>query len=336
MSLHPRLQLEGLSVVRPGASGAISILSNVTFHLKPGEMVGLVGESGSGKSMTLMTILGLTPIRSANASGSIRLDGEEILGASSRRLRSLRGRSMALIFQDPGSALNPRLTIGEQIAEVFHIHGARLRASEQRGRILQLLDEVRFVNAATVFDSYPHQLSGGMQQRAVIAMALALHPKLLLADEPTTALDVTIQAQIMEILKRINVEYASSILLVTHDIALAASMCDRILVMYAGQIVEDGPAREVIHHPAHPYTAGLLSCLPVIGQRKLPLPISGEVPHAHSVSTIGCRFADRCPAVRAECRSTTIDVRTVSAAHLSRCLRAESVDIDTEIESRDA
>jgi peptide/nickel transport system ATP-binding protein len=320
----PRLQVEKLSVTRPAAGGSVSVLSNVSFNLQAGEMVGLVGESGSGKSMTLMSILGLNPVRGATISGSIRFDGNQLLGAPPRLLRSLRGRSLAMIFQDPGSALNARLTIGEQIGEVFRIHRQVLSASERRARILHLLEEVRFADAQTAVDSYPHELSGGMQQRALIAMALALQPKLLLADEPTTALDVTIQAQIMDILRRINVDYGSSILLVTHDIALAASLCDRILVMYAGEIVEEGPAREIVRHPAHPYTAGLLSCLPVIGQHRPPLPIRGEVPHAHPVSAVGCRFAERCPLVQDACRSANVEYVTAATGHLARCLRVES------------
>jgi peptide/nickel transport system ATP-binding protein len=310
------------------------VLSDVSFELRAGEMVGLVGESGSGKSITLTSILGLNPIRGATISGSVRFDGDQLLGAPPQRLRSLRGRSLAMIFQDPGSALNARLTIGEQIGEVFLIHRQRLSASERRARIVQLLEEVRFANAETAIDRYPHELSGGMQQRALIAMALALQPKLLLADEPTTALDVTIQAQIMEILKGINAGYGSSILLVTHDIALAASMCDRILVMYAGQIVEEGPARDIVLYPSHPYTAGLLSCLPVAGQHT-PLPIRGEVPHAHPVSAIGCRFADRCPLVQSACRSVNVGNVTVAAGHIARCLRVDSVTRAPRLASSD-
>jgi oligopeptide/dipeptide ABC transporter ATP-binding protein len=227
-----------------------------------------------------------------------------------------------MIFQDAGSALDPHMTIGEQIGEVFAIHRPELKADERRIKIINLLQEVQISDPQDRMNYYPHQLSGGMQQRVVIAIALALRPKLLLADEPTTALDVTIQAQIMALLSQINAEHRCSVLLVTHDIALAATMCSRILVMYCGQIVEEGPVETVINRPAHPYTQGLLSCVPDMGQRRNVKPIPGEVPRHQLKSIVGCRFANRCALVQDACRLHDVTLSPASGAHRARCILA--------------
>lgn len=317
-----RLQVENLHLDRPSRAGPISVLSDVAFQLHAGEMVGLVGESGCGKSVTLMNILGLNPLRNSTVSGSIKLDGQELLGLDRRRMHDIRGRDVAMIFQDAGSALDPHMTIGEQIGEVFAIHRPDLGAAKRRIKVIDLLREVHIPDPEERMNYYPHQFSGGMQQRAVIAIALALRPKLLLADEPTTALDVTIQAQIMTLLSQINAQHRCSVLLVTHDIALAATMCSRILVMYGGQIVEEGPVDLVINQPSHPYTKGLLRCVPDMRQRRNVQPIPGEVPRHQLKSAIGCRFANRCALVQDVCRVRDVILSRVSRTHRARCILA--------------
>ena len=273
----------------------VRAVDGVTFEVRAGQTLGLVGESGCGKSVTSLAIMGLLPGRGVNVSGSVQLEGRELLGIDQSELRDLRGREIAMIFQDPLTSLNPVLTIGRQITEILERHFST-SPRDARVEAARLLDTVGIPNAARRLDDYPHQFSGGMRQRVMIASALACQPKLLIADEPTTALDVTIQAQILELLKALVVESQSALILITHDLGVVAGLCETVHVMYSGRIVESATRRELFGRPRHPYTAGLLASVPRLDQeRGTPLrPIAGSprdtIPWAH-----GCAFSPRCP-----------------------------------------
>jgi len=275
--------------------GVARAVDGVSFSVAPGETVALVGESGCGKTVTSLSILGLVPDPPGRVleGSSIRLRGEELVGASKERLRRLRGNEVAMIFQEPMTSLNPVFTVGEQISEPLRLHlGMGKRAARERA--VALLNEVGIPEPARRFDEYPHQLSGGMRQRVMIAIALACEPALLVADEPTTALDVTIQAQILELLAQLRERRGMAVLLVTHDLGVVAEVADRVVVMYAGQVAETGTAEEVFGFPSHPYTEGMLASIPRAdrpGERLRPIP--GVVPAPTDWPT-GCRFADRC------------------------------------------
>lgn len=316
--MSARLAVRDLTVAGP--SGAHPVLRGVSFEVGEGEVIGLIGESGCGKSMTLLSVLALLPPGLALQRGSILLDGRDLVGLPSRELRALRGRDVAIIFQDPLNSLNPSVRVGEQIGEGLRIHGIE-RGSGLRASVLRLMREVGIPDPEATVDHFPHEFSGGMQQRVLIAAALACGPRLLLADEPTTALDVSIQWQIIELLRTINRRRSCSIVLVTHDLALASRFCDRIVVMYAGQVVEVGPTSEVIHRPSHPYTRALLACLPSLGGGRVRLrPIPGEVPVVEEVPATGCAFAPRCGLCRPDCLEGDINLREVKPGHSARCI----------------
>jgi oligopeptide/dipeptide ABC transporter ATP-binding protein len=284
-------------------------------------------------------------------SGGIFFRGRNLLGLSSSEMRSLRGREISMIFQDPQSTLNPAFTVGEQIRESLRLHNiinsSRLpwpfdgvRRRKEKEHVLQIMNEVGIPSPMARYDSYPHQFSGGMQQRILIAIALACSPALLLADEPTTALDVTIQAQILSLMKRINDERATAVILVTHDLGLASEFCDRIAVMYAGRFVEQGTVDEIVETPQHPYTQGLLNCRPRIGERDQTIrPIPGNVPSLANLPD-GCAFASRCSFVKDVCREGPIPMFETDSGHLNRCLRAsgyhrqQAMDWDDVIEGQ--
>lgn len=295
----PILQVEDLSIRFPLEEGWATAVRNLHLDLKPGQILGLVGESGCGKSLTSLAILGLVPTPGQVASGRILYDGKNLLGLSQAELSRIRGAKIAMIPQDPLTSLNPVYTIGQQIVEVLQRHQG-LSEGDARKRTTELLDQVRLPNARERMNDYPHQFSGGMRQRVMIAMALSCSPKLLIADEPTTALDVTVQAQILDLMRDIREEHGTAILLITHDLGVVAEMCDEVAVMYAGRIVERAAVDPLFESPRHPYTMGLLHSLPTPGRSRLQ-PIEGQPPSVGEIP-VGCPFAPRCPKVMDVCR----------------------------------
>ncbi len=319
------LEVENLVVELRTPRGPANALRDVSFSLEKGETLGLIGESGSGKSLTALAIMGLLP-ETARVSGAIRLEGVELLSMEDDALCRLRGNRMAMIFQEPMSALNPLHPIGRQVAEPLRIHRG-LRAAEARHEAARLLDRVGIAQAASKLDAYPHQLSGGQRQRVTIAMALACKPALLIADEPTTALDVTVQAQVLDLIQELVEEADMALLLVSHDLGVIAENAARMMVMYGGTLVESGPTADVFGHLAHPYSRGLFSARP--GMAKPPgsrrgarLPtIAGRVPDLIDMP-VGCPFATRCPLVLDACRAAPPEPVTMGPGHVARCLRA--------------
>ncbi len=290
------LQLRELRTWFETDQGVARAVDGVSLDVHEGETVGLVGESGCGKSVTALSVMGLLPslVRDIRPGSSIRFRGEELVAAPRRRLRELRGNEISMIFQEPMTSLNPVQRIGRQVVEPLRWH-RKVGRADARAAGVTLLREVGLGDPEREFDAYPHELSGGMRQRAMIAMALACEPALLIADEPTTALDVTIQAQILELLAGLRKRLGMSLLLITHDLGVVAEVCDRVVVMYAGQVVEQGTVEEIFRHPVHPYTRGLLDSLPRLTGPRAPLtPIPGAVPAATAWPE-GCRFRPRCP-----------------------------------------
>ncbi len=289
------LEVENLRTEFRSRGTTVQAVRGVTFHVERGETVGVVGESGSGKSVTALSIMGLVPSPPGHiTAGSVRLDGQNLLSSTSRELRSIRGARMAMVFQDPFSCLNPTMTLGAQVAEPIRLH-SRASRHEAKARALALLRAVRMPSPEIRYRQYPHEISGGQRQRVMIAMAFACNPELLIADEPTTALDVTVQAQILALMAEMQKKTNTGILLITHDIGVVAESCDRVLVMYAGQIVESGPVHQVLSTPRHPYTQGLLASLPQIGgERRRLSSIPGQPPDLSNLPN-GCPFVPRCP-----------------------------------------
>ena len=313
------LTISDLTIAFTGDTGTHEVTDHLSLTLDEGEIVCLVGESGCGKSVTSMSLLDLLGPGGSVKEGSICYEDRDLLTLSEKELDQIRGKEISMIFQDPMSSLNPTFTIGYQIMEGLRIH-LGLKKREAWVRAVELLARVGMKEPELVMKSYPHTLSGGMRQRAIIAMALACNPKLLIADEPTTALDVSVQAQIMELLKRLQKESRMAVLLITHDMGVVSHMADRVLVMYAGQIVEEAEAEELFRHPSHPYTRALLSAIPTTGDseyRKLSS-IPGMVPENYDTIS-GCRFADRCPYTRQECHQR-IGLRETSKGHTVRCI----------------
>lgn len=304
MSEIPLLDVSGLTAGFRNDKGKINVIEDVSFSLKPGETLGLVGESGCGKSVTAQTIMGLLPRPPAFVEqGSIRFEGEDLVAASAKRMQKIRGDRIGMIFQEPMTSLNPTMTIGAQIAEVLFLHRGQ-GYGQAVPLVIETLKLVGIGNAERRLDQYPHELSGGLRQRVMIAMAIICKPDLLIADEPTTALDVTIQAQIMELLQNLQSELGLAILLITHDLGVVANLCHRIAVMYAGRIVETGTTRAVLTSPRHPYTAGLLaSSTRSTLKGEMLSSIPGMVPPPGSRGT-GCSFASRCPRASERCRNT--------------------------------
>lgn len=297
--MDPILDVRDLSVRIASPAGTVHAVDGVSFDIKPGEIVGLVGESGSGKSMTALALMRLQP-QAAALTGTVQFDGRSLLSLSAREMGSLRGSAMAMIFQDPLSYLNPVMRVGAQIAEAIRLHEP-VNATEARARTLDLLHSVGIPSPERVFNAYPHELSGGMRQRALIAMAIIAKPKLIIADEPTTALDVTIQAQIMVLLTDLCRRLGSALILITHDLGLVAEYCDRAYVMYAGRLVEGAPIEQLFEAPMHPYTRGLLrSILPVDRKVDRFNTIEGNVPNLIDTPP-GCLFRPRCPDAHDRC-----------------------------------
>ena len=302
MSTAPLLHVERLTTVFGSGDQQVRAVDNSNFTIGRGETFALVGESGCGKSMTALSLMRLVPEPAGRiVEGHVRLENVDILTLPEMDMRSIRGRRMAMIFQEPMTSLNPVMTIGSQIGESLKLH-LKMKGHEQQKRTIELLDQVRIPDAPRRLQEYPHQLSGGMKQRVMIAMALAAKPELLIADEPTTALDVTIQAQILSLLKSLQQETGMSILLITHDLGVVAEMADRVAVMYAGQIVEQSPKQDFFNRPRHPYSQALFQSLPTYEKRNHTLSvIRGFVPKLHQKFT-HCRFADRCDHVFDHCR----------------------------------
>ena len=297
----PLLEVKNLRVEFPTRRGTLLALDDINFEIAPGEVLGVVGESGAGKSLTGAAIIGLLEPPGRIAGGEIRLAGQRIDNLPYEQMRAIRGRRIGAIFQDPLTSLNPLYTIGRQLTETILTH-LPVSAEEARRRAIHLLQETGIPAAAERMEQYPHQFSGGMRQRVVIALALAAEPKLIVADEPTTALDVSIQAQIISLLKRVCKEHGAAVMLVTHDMGVIAETCDRVAVMYAGRICEIGPVHEVIHHPAHPYTVGLMGSIPAMDDtRERLLQIDGAMPRLNAIPA-GCAFNPRCPKVMERCR----------------------------------
>lgn len=304
---NPLLEVEHLRVEFPTRHGTLLALDDVSFSIAPGEILGVVGESGAGKSLTGAAIIGLLEPPGRIASGEIRLLGRRIDQLPYEEMRRIRGRQIGAIFQDPLTSLNPLYTVGQQLVETIVTH-LPLTPAEARKRAIDLLRQTGIPAPEARVDQYPHQFSGGMRQRVVIALALAAEPRLIVADEPTTALDVSIQAQIIALLKRVAREHHAAVMLVTHDMGVIAEACDRVAVMYAGRVVEIGPVQSVIHAPAHPYTAGLMGAIPAMDQdRERLLQIDGAMPRLNAVPP-GCAFNPRCPRVFDRCRAERPDL----------------------------
>lgn len=315
------LEVKDLTTVFTGDYGKNISVDHVSFHVDQGEVVCIVGESGCGKSVTSLSIMGLLGRGGAVIDGSVLFDGKDLLTMKEKELDQIRGDELTMIFQDPLTSLNPVFTVGSQLTESIRIH-MHLSKEQARERAIDLLTKVGMPDAEQVIRKYPHTLSGGMRQRVMIAMALSCNPKLLIADEPTTALDVTIQAQIMKLLKELQQENHMSMILITHDIGLVANTADRVLVMYAGQIIEEATAEEIFTHPKHPYTKALLNTVPTIRDdedRQLQA-IPGMVPESYD-DIRGCRFADRCPYRREECSKSQKNY-DFGNGHRARCIVA--------------
>jgi oligopeptide/dipeptide ABC transporter ATP-binding protein len=317
------LNVSELEISFKTESGTVTAVAGVSFSLRQGETLGIVGESGCGKSVTSLSIMRLLPNPPGRISGGrIEMNGRNLLDLSEREMRDVRGNAISMIFQEPMTSLNPVFTIGRQIDEAILLH-KKVSKREARALTIEILQKVGIPRPEQIAKEYPHQLSGGMRQRVMIAMALVCEPQLLIADEPTTALDVTIQAQILDLMDRLKRETGTSILLITHDLGVVAEMCDRVLVMYAGQVVEEASAEALFANPQHPYTVGLLNSIPHADRKTERLPsIAGNVPSLAEMPA-GCRFAPRCPVATAKCHKHNPQLLTVADKHKTRCWVAQ-------------
>jgi peptide/nickel transport system ATP-binding protein/oligopeptide transport system ATP-binding protein len=319
------LDVQGLTTAFMTGRGEITAIEDVSFSLKEGEILGIVGESGSGKSVTALTIMGLLPQPPARiAAGKVMFQGQELTKLSSREMQRIRGPGIAMIFQEPMTSLNPVFSIGDQIMETIRAH-ENLPAAALRKRAIDMLDKVGIPSAARRLDDYPHQMSGGQRQRVMIAIALACNPKLLIADEPTTALDVTIQAQILDLLMDLRDEFRMAIMIIKHNMGVIAETADRVLVMYAGRVIEEAPVARVFDHPIHPYTRGLLECVPSITEDRARLiAIPGTLPDP-ARRPPGCRYSVRCRYAQPSCSDALPPLILEEADHWAACLRAKEL-----------
>ena len=315
------LEVQNLVVEFPGRRGTLRALDDVSFSIAPGEILGVVGESGAGKSLTGASIIGLLEPPGRVASGQIRLEGQRIDNLGHEQMRHIRGRKIGAIFQDPLTSLNPLYTVGQQLVETILTH-LPMNAAQARQRAVELLKDTGIPAAEQRVDHYPHQFSGGMRQRVVIALALAAEPQLIVADEPTTALDVSIQAQIIGLLKTICKTRGAAVMLITHDMGVIAETCDRVAVMYAGRVAEIGPVHEVINHPAHPYTAGLMASIPDMEEERERLnQIDGAMPRLNAIPK-GCAYNPRCPKTFDRCLSERPELLDAGATRAACWLHA--------------
>lgn len=323
MSRHI-LEVKDLKTRFHTAEGTVKAVNGITYGIEEGESVGIVGESGCGKSVSVLSVMRLLPEPPASISGEVVFNGQDLLKLPISKMRSIRGSQIAMVFQDPMTSLNPVLTIGLQLKEPLMVH-LGMNEEEAKERAAQLLELVGIPNARDRLDDYPHQFSGGMRQRAMIAMALSCNPTLLIADEPTTALDVTIQAQIVDLVLRLREQFGMSLIWITHDLGVVAGLADRVLVMYAGFIVEDAPVQELYEHPTHPYTSLLLRSLPRLDSLRSKLDAIEGLPPDLVDLPEGCPFAERCPYVKDVCHSMNPPLYQVSPNHRAACW----VDIKT-------
>jgi oligopeptide/dipeptide ABC transporter ATP-binding protein len=315
------LSVKDLKVEYRSGKSIVHAVNGVSFDLARGKTLGLVGETGAGKTTTAKTIMRILPEFTARvAGGEIILDGEDLLSLSEKDMRKIRGEKVSMIFQDPMTALNPLMTVGEQIAEAVRLHNEVSRVDAQR-RAVEMLEMVGIPSER--FKQFPHEFSGGMKQRVVIAEALACNPELLIADEPTTALDVTIQAQVLEMIRNLRDRLNTAMIMITHNLGVVAEVCDDVAVIYAGEIIEQGSKRDIFKHAAHPYTLGLFASLPsmAVASKRLQ-PIEGLMPDPSNLPD-GCRFNPRCPHATDECRTESVRLTEVAPGHLCRCLRAK-------------
>ncbi|HTY67799.1 MAG TPA: ABC transporter ATP-binding protein [Alphaproteobacteria bacterium] len=324
--MDPLLQVRHLRVEFPSRRGALTAVDDVSFGIAPGEILGMVGESGAGKSMTGAAIIGLLEPPGRISGGEILLEGRRIDDLPQGELRKIRGRKIGAIFQDPLTSLNPLYRIGDQLTETILTH-LEMSPVAARARAVRLLEEVGIPAASERLDHYPHQFSGGMRQRVVIALALAAEPRLIIADEPTTALDVSIQAQIIGLLKRLGHQHGTAVLLITHDMGVIAETSDRVAVMYAGRIVEIGPVADIIKRPRHPYTVGLMGAIPDMSRKVERLvQIEGAMPRLDAIPS-GCAFHPRCPRAIARCRAERPELLAAGSSHAACWLAGEVVHV---------
>lgn len=312
------LNVQGLNTQFKTREGYVKAVNDVNFQIQKGECIGIVGESGSGKSQVFMSIMGLLAAN-GKAKGSVKFFGKEILGMPPKELNDIRGSHISMIFQDPMTSLNPYLTIGKQLTEVLHAH-KNLSSQEATELALEMLDHVRIPEARRRFNMYPHEFSGGMRQRVMIAMALLCSPELLIADEPTTALDVTVQAQVIDLIKNLRKELNTAIIMITHDLGVVAGLCDRVFVMYAGRIVESGPVRDIFYSAQHPYTKSLLKAMPRIdeGRSDKLETIPGQPPNLMRLPQ-GCSFESRCPYRMPICKDVRPELLPISDMRSKAC-----------------
>ncbi len=313
------LEINKLKTQLASDRGIVTAVDNVSLHLKKGEILGLVGESGCGKSMTAMSIMQLLPKKQSKIEGEILFEGKDLLKMNEKELNEIRGNKIAMIFQDVMTSLNPLMTIGQQIMEPLMVHKGMSKA-QARQEAITLLDAVGIPMPQKRVDEYPNSLSGGMRQRVMIAIALSCTPQILIADEPTTALDVTIQAQILELMKNIREKYGTSIIMISHDLGVISEMCDRAAIMYCGNIVEEGSIEQIFTNPTHPYTRGLLKSIPVLDKKVDELySIPGVVPPLYNLPS-GCKFADRCSRMCNDCTKALPELREIEDGHYVRCI----------------
>lgn len=322
---EPLLRIQNLAVDFSTSAGVVHAVRDVSLSIQPGQTLAILGESGSGKSVSALTVMGLLPKPAGSVvGGSIQFEGRQLVGMTEDDQRAIRGTRIGMIFQDPLSSLNPVFTVGAQIDEMFRSH-LGVSKKEARRRTIELIDRVRIDRAGERANDYPHQFSGGMRQRIMIAMAIALKPSLLIADEPTTALDVTVQARIIDLLTELRDEEHMSLLFITHDLGVVAPLAEHVAVMYAGRIVETGPIQDVYEHPRHPYTAGLMGSLPTLSSHHDRLqPIPGNPPNMLHLPP-GCAFAPRCAFRQARCQTAVPPLTEARPHHLDACIRSEEI-----------
>jgi len=328
-SLSPILEVRDLEVEFAVDDGKIKVLDGVSFQVAPGKTLGIVGESGCGKSVTSLAIMGLLPRPHGQVvGGSIRFQGEELLNLPPEQMYKVRGNRISMIFQEPMTALNPVQTVGDQLMEVFRLHRPDYSKAQRRDAAIAMLQKVGIPEPAQRFAAYPHNLSGGMRQRVMIAMALACEPALLICDEPTTALDVTIQAQILDLMKELQAQTGMAIIFITHDLGVVAELCDEVVVMYAGRAVERADIYELFDHPRHPYTHGLMASIPRLEDvpKSLLKTIKGQVPALHEMPA-GCRFSNRCPHATPLCVETIPVTEQLSERHGVACHHWKEVSL---------